>query len=65
MNTRYLIGTTLIVAGAVLALLIPDLTFLWFTGRPLGILLIAIGAFELGEKFFHERRSTTHPTDPR
>ncbi|WP_375000354.1 hypothetical protein [Aeromicrobium sp. CTD01-1L150] len=41
------IGLLLLVTGAVLALGFADAEFLWFTGRPLGIVLVLLGAFDV------------------
>lgn len=56
MTPKMLLGAVLVGAGLVLALLFPELRFLWFEGRPLGILLVVIGVFELGEGYLRERR---------
>ncbi|MFJ2935404.1 hypothetical protein ACIO8G_21875 [Streptomyces sp. NPDC087219] len=50
---KRIFGLTAIVAGGVLALFFPDLEFGWFRGRPLGIVLVVIGAFELLERGRH------------
>jgi len=44
----YSIGVVLLVLGAVFVFVLPDLQFLWFTGRPLGIVLAIVGAVEIG-----------------
>ena len=56
MNAKMLLGAVLVGAGLVLALILPELRFRWFEGRPLGILLALIGVFELGEGYLRERR---------
>lgn len=49
MVVKRVLGVSLVGAGAVLAAFFPDLEFIWFRGRPLGIVLIVVGAFELAE----------------
>lgn len=49
MVAKRMLGITLVGAGAVLAAFFPDLEFIWFRGRPLGIVLVIVGAFELAE----------------
>ncbi|MFG2173788.1 hypothetical protein ACGFMO_20870 [Streptomyces niveus] len=49
MVAKRVLGISLVGAGAVLAAFFPDLEFIWFRGRPLGIVLIVVGAFELAE----------------
>ncbi len=41
------IGTLLVVVGIVLALGFADAEFLWFTGRPLGVVLVIVGVFDV------------------
>lgn len=43
------LGFVLIPAGLVLAVFLPNLEVFWFTGRAFGILLVALGAYELFE----------------
>ncbi|WP_405840246.1 hypothetical protein OG528_20250 [Streptomyces platensis] len=42
-------GLAAIVAGAVLAIFLPDLEFGWFKGRPFGVILMVLGGIELLE----------------
>ena len=53
--TQLLLGVALMVAGAVFALGFPDLQFLIFTGRPLGIVLVLVGLLDVGEALFRGR----------
>lgn len=46
---KILIGLVLLIGGLVLAFAFPDAEFFWFRGRPLGIVLALIGAFDLFE----------------
>ncbi|GAA3235178.1 hypothetical protein GCM10017691_32360 [Pseudonocardia petroleophila] len=55
MNPKTMLGAVLVGAGLVLALVLPELRYLWFEGRPLGILLAVIGAFELFDGYRRER----------
>lgn len=50
-NARRLLGPALVVIGAVLAIGFPDLKFIWFEGRPLGILLVILGVWELFDTY--------------
>lgn len=53
--TQLLLGLALLVGGAVLALGFPDTEFLWFRGRPLGIVLAILGVVDLGEALWRRR----------
>lgn len=53
---RTVVSVALLVAGAVLALLLPDTEFLWFQGRPLGVVLVIVGLIDLGELAWDRRR---------
>jgi uncharacterized membrane protein HdeD (DUF308 family) len=44
---QQVLGAVLIIAGGVLALFFPDLEFFWFRGRPLGVVLVVVGAIDL------------------
>lgn len=44
---RTALGVVLVVVGLVLALVFANLEVLWFTGRPFGILLVVLGAYEI------------------
>lgn len=57
--TRIALGVVLVLVGALLALVLPELRFLWFEGRPLGILLVIVGVVEGGEAFLRARRQGT------
>lgn len=50
-----LFGAVLVGIGLVLALVFPELRFLWFEGRPLGIVLAVVGAFDLVGGYRRER----------
>lgn len=54
--SRVGVGVLLVIAGAILALALPEVRFFWFEGRPLGVLFIVIGALEAAEALFRRRR---------
>ncbi|WP_229054599.1 hypothetical protein [Aeromicrobium sp. Leaf350] len=58
-----LTGTLLVLVGAVLALVFPDAEFAWFTGRPLGVVLVIVGVVDLAQGITERRKSGTPPTD--
>ncbi|UEJ81916.1 hypothetical protein Bra3105_13820 [Brachybacterium halotolerans subsp. kimchii] len=47
MSGQHIIGAALVLVGGVLALFLPDLEFLWFRGRPLGVVLVVLGVIDL------------------
>lgn len=49
MRFTVLLGVVVTATGAVLALFFQDLEFYWFQGGPLGVVLMIVGAFEIGE----------------
>lgn len=51
----------LVIAGVVLVLFFPDLEVLWFQGRPLGVVLIVLGAIDVANGFL--RRDRPEPAD--
>ena len=56
------LGVALVVAGLVFALGFPELQFLVFTGRPLGVVLVLVGLLDVGEALW---RRTRRPTSTR
>ncbi|WP_017571020.1 hypothetical protein [Nocardiopsis halotolerans] len=56
MRFRILLGVTLVVVGAVLALFFWNTDFFWFRGGPLGVLMLVVGVFEVGEQLWRARR---------
>ncbi|WP_170981596.1 hypothetical protein [Nocardioides dongxiaopingii] len=50
-----LLGLALLVAGAVLALGFPEQELGWFRGRPLGLVLAAVGVLDLAEAQWRRR----------
>ncbi|MBQ0983090.1 hypothetical protein KBZ10_00755 [Streptomyces sp. F63] len=46
---KRVLGAVAIIAGAVLAIFLPDIEFGWFRGRPFGLVLMVLGAIELLE----------------
>lgn len=55
MRIKILLGMLLVVAGAVLSIFFWDLEYGWFQGGPLGILLILVGVYEVGEDLWRSR----------
>lgn len=53
---KYGIGIAIIVVGLVVAVGFADAQFLIFTGRPLGIVLVAVGAWELFDAWREQRK---------
>ncbi|GAA1723902.1 hypothetical protein GCM10009710_00840 [Aeromicrobium alkaliterrae] len=49
-------GTLLVVVGAALALAFGDNEFGWFQGRPLGIVLVVVGLFDLAQGIAERRK---------
>ncbi|MGJ9411337.1 hypothetical protein ACHAAC_01385 [Aeromicrobium sp. CF4.19] len=45
------IGGLLIIVGLVLVLGFADAEFLWFTGRPLGVVMAVLGVFDVYQGF--------------
>lgn len=56
LTPRRLAGPAMVAIGAVLALAFPDLRFFWFQGRPLGLLLVVLGALEIAETYVRTRK---------
>lgn len=56
MHFRILLGVTLSVVGAVLALFFWNTEFFWFQGGPLGVLMVVVGVFDLVEHIWRARR---------
>lgn len=56
MRFKISVGMATAVVGAVLSLFFWDLDFGWFQGGPLGVLLVAVGVFEVGEGLWRSRR---------
>ena len=54
---QFTLGITLIVAGAALALFLPEAHFLVFTGRPLGIVLVIVGVVDVIEAVVRRSRA--------
>ncbi|MCX6407141.1 MAG: hypothetical protein NTV28_09500 [Propionibacteriales bacterium] len=50
------LGAALVVAGVVVAVTIPEKQFLVFTGRPFGVILAIVGAFDIAEALYRDRR---------
>lgn len=50
------VGALVVVAGLVLALALPEVRFLWFEGRPLGIVLAVVGVLEIVDALARSRR---------
>ncbi|WP_159941620.1 MULTISPECIES: hypothetical protein [unclassified Nocardiopsis] len=61
MRFKVLLGVVLILLGAALSLFLWDARFHWFQGGPLGLLLIAVGVFEVAEEFLRGRRRPEGP----
>lgn len=55
-TTQTALGLALVATGLVLALGFPDLRLLWFTGRPLGVVLAIVGAVDVAEALGRARR---------
>jgi hypothetical protein len=53
--TQVSLGVALLAVGAVLALGFPDAEFLFFDGRPLGVVLAVIGLIDVGEALWRRR----------
>ncbi|MEH3068129.1 MAG: hypothetical protein PGN15_08775 [Aeromicrobium erythreum] len=53
---QILLGVSLVVVGVVVALTIPEKQFLIFTGRPFGVVLAIVGAFDIAEALARDRR---------
>ena len=53
------IGTLLVIVGVVLALGFADAEFLWFTGRPLGVVLVIVGALDLVQGAREQRKQAS------
>lgn len=60
MRFKILLGIALIVAGAVLSLFFWDSEYYWFRGGPLGLLLIVVGVFDVGEQLWRARGRKLH-----
>lgn len=54
---RIALGLVTIIAGAVLAFFFGDREFWWFRGQPLGIVLMIVGALDLGSGLLRSRRT--------
>ncbi|YAL82988.1 hypothetical protein ACMYYO_13870 [Dermacoccaceae bacterium W4C1] len=55
---KYAIGIAIIAVGIVVAIGFANAQFLWFTGRPFGVVLAAIGAWELWDAYREDQKKT-------
>ncbi|AKU18625.1 hypothetical protein [Luteipulveratus mongoliensis] len=53
---KVLIGVVFLIGGLVLALALPDTEFLWFRGRPLGVVLAIVGVLDLAEAGWNQSK---------
>lgn len=53
---QMLLGVALVVVGVVVALVVPEKQFLIFTGRPFGVVVAILGAVDIAEAVFRDRR---------
>lgn len=60
---KYGIGIAIIIAGVVVAVGFADAKFLIFTGRPLGIVLVAVGAWELFDAWRGQKKVGQGPAE--
>ncbi len=59
------VGALVVVAGLALALAFPEVRFLWFEGRPLGVVLAVVGALEIVDTLVRSRRVDPLPVGGR
>lgn len=58
MRIKIFLGLALAVIGATLSIFFWDLEYGWFQGGPLGVLLLLVGLFEVGEELWRSRGRT-------
>ncbi|WP_036555539.1 hypothetical protein [Nocardiopsis sp. CNT312] len=56
MGFRIGFGAVLVAVGAALALFFWDLGFFWFQCGPLGLVIIAVGLFDVGQALLARRK---------
>lgn len=59
-RAQLLLGVALIALGGGLAIGFPEAEFIWFRGRPLGVVLAILGLVEIGEAAVRRRRRQDH-----
>lgn len=60
LSPRAILSLVVIAAGAVLAIFLWELRFLWFQGGPIGIALIILGGLDLWDSYRRGRGKAPH-----
>lgn len=59
MKPKTILGAVLVLAGVILAAFFWSQEILWFQGGPIGLVLIALGAWDLFDSYRGARRDTS------